>query len=114
MVYTGFRRTARLPSSYQSGCWHGPQSDVCPILKRRTVHLSLERDDYAENLIVVKFFEFYIKNRVQKLWFSDGILDPGWFRKVREACRNHFHLFSSKTLRRIPSYDQKTYNFHDY
>ena len=70
---------------------------------------------YAENLIVVQIFRFYIKkNRIQKLRFSDGILDPGWFRKVREACRNHFHLFSSKTLRRIPSYDQKTYNFHDY
>ena len=73
-----------------------------------------KQHQYARPLILVNIFDFIKKNRIQKLRFSDGILDPGWFRKVREACRNNFHLFSSKTLRRIPSYDQKTYNFHDY
>ena len=34
-------------------------------------------------------------------------MDPGRLRKVREACRNNFHLFSSKSIARIPSYDQK-------
>ena len=52
--------------------------------------------------------------RIQKLRFSDGILDPGWFRKVREACRKNFHLFSSKSDRRISSYDQKHSELHDY
>ena len=39
---------------------------------------------------------------------------PGGFRKVREAERKNSHQFSSKTLRRIPSYDQQKQKIHDY
>ena len=37
-----------------------------------------------------------------------------WFGKLREACRIHFHLFSSKSIRRIPSYDQKPSEVNEY
>ena len=50
----------------------------------------------------------------EQFGFPEVFLDPGRFRKVREACRNHFHLFSSKFIARIPSYDQKPSEVHDY
>ena len=38
----------------------------------------------------------------------------GGFKEVREVKRKNFHQFSPKTLRRIPSYDQKTKEVLDY
>ena len=42
-----------------------------------------------------------------KLLFFIGLLGPKGLEKIRETCRKNVHQFSSKTLRRIPSYDQK-------
>ncbi len=49
----------------------------------------------------------------KKEWFSEVLGGPEGFREVREACRKNFHQFSSNSIRRIPSYDQKTKNVND-
>ena len=41
-------------------------------------------------------------------------MGPGELSKVREACRKNFYLFSSQTLRGIPTYDPKTTNFRGF
>ena len=63
---------------------------------------------YAKNLIVVKNNKIFKNLSYQKIVFPGFFGGPGGFREVREACRKNFHQFSSKMLRRIPSYDQKT------
>ena len=69
---------------------------------------------YARNLILVKFFDFFRNFEISFFQIFLEILCPERFRKLREACRNRFHLFSSKTLRRIPSYDQKPSEVNEY
>ena len=62
------------------------------------------------SLIFSGFSENFVP---EKFGFSEVFVVPGRFRKVREACRNHFHLFSSKFIARIPSYDPKTEKFYE-
>ena len=57
---------------------------------------------------------YFFENASEKFGFPEVFVDPGRFRKVREACRNHFHLFSSKFIARISSYDQKPSEVHDH
>ena len=59
------------------------------------------------------FSNFSEKFGSKKIGLSYVYVDPELFRKVREACRNNFHQFSSNSIRRIPSYDPKTKNFND-
>ena len=40
--------------------------------------------------------------------FPKGFVGPGWFKKVREVGRIHFHQVSCKTEGVGASYDQKT------
>ena len=42
------------------------------------------------------------------VFFSEVFGGPGGFRKVREADRKNFLLFSSGSGLMVPSYDQKT------
>ena len=58
--------------------------------------------------------DLFFKIASEQFGFPEVLLNPGRFRKVQEACRNHFHLFSSKFIARIPSYDQKPSEVHDY
>ena len=50
----------------------------------------------------------------KKLGLTERYEVPGRFRKLREACRNNFNLFSSKSIQRIPSYDQKPSEVNEY
>ena len=63
-------------------------------------------DLYAKIEIVLKFFPFFEKNRVQKLRFPGRDPGSGRYREVREAHRNRFHLFSSILVSVARSYDQ--------
>ena len=47
---------------------------------------------------------------LKKIGLPEVYLDPGRFKKLREACRNNFHLFSCKLDLMVPSYDQKIKN----
>ena len=70
---------------------------------------------YAQIEIVGNcFFDFLKKFRVQKLGFPGRDPGSGRYREVREAYRNHFHLFSSILVTMARSYDQKTKKVNDY
>ena len=61
----------------------------------------------AKKIIVVNVCWFSKKNVVKRISFSEVFEGLGRFKKVREACRNNFHLFSSKSELMVPSYDQR-------
>ena len=54
-----------------------------------------------------KFFNLYIKFRVQKLRFLAFSRGSGGFRELREAGRKHFHLSWYLSVPVVTSYDQK-------
>ena len=49
------------------------------------------------------FFSFFLE-----------FLRPERFRKLREACRIHFHLVAPNKFFMVPSYDQKTKKVNEY
>ena len=68
---------------------------------------------YAENLILVNFFEFLKFSFSRFSLFLAVSSVPGGLQKLREACRNLFHVVSSKSEAVAPSYDQKREKVND-
>ena len=65
------------------------------------------RRKYARPQIVVNFFRIFLNFVSKKLGLPEVYVDPGRFRKLREAQSNHFHLFSSKLVSMVTSSDPK-------
>ena len=63
---------------------------------------------YAQKLIVVEMFSMFSKFWSVNLGFRALGSRNFWFRKVREVCRIHFHLFWYLYVSMMPSYDRKT------
>ena len=63
---------------------------------------------YAKNLVLVGFFYFFEILKLHVFSFFLEFLRPERFRKLREACRNRFHLVAPPKTFMVTSYDQKT------
>ena len=50
----------------------------------------------------------------KKLGLPEVYGGPERFRKVREACRNNFHLVAPHKSSMVPIYDQKTKKVNEY
>ena len=66
------------------------------------------RKGYAKKLIVVNLFNFFRNFEIPFFSFFLEILTPERFKKLREACRIHFHLVAPLKTVMVTSYDQKT------
>ena len=53
---------------------------------------------------IYRFFDFVFK----QLGFPEVYVGPAGFRKVRQACRKNFVLFSCNMDSVVPCYDEKT------